>query len=126
MASFYLDHNVGREVAAYLRFAGHDVRTAREIRTERAGDDEHLAIAYQNGWIFITHNIDDFELLHDAWRRWSRLWGVSVLHPGILVLEPGLDEGQIATLIDQQFRSGVTIAGELHMWRPRRGWRRRP
>ncbi len=84
MASIYLDHNVARDVATALRLNGHDVRTAREIHTENVGDDEHLALAYQNRWIFITHNISDFELLHDGWRRWSRLWGLNVLHPGIL------------------------------------------
>jgi hypothetical protein len=126
LARLYLDHNVARDVATHLRLAGHEVRTAREIRTESAGDDEHLALAYQQGWVFITHNITDFELLHDAWRRWSALWGVNVTHPGILALEPGAVPEQLARPIDQQLRSESPIMGELHVWRPRRGWLRRP
>lgn len=126
MAGLYLDHNVAHDVAAYLRLVEYEVLTARQLHTEGAGDDEHLALAYQNGWIFITHNIGDFELLHDAWRRWSQLWGVNAPHPGILALDPGPMPRQIATLIDQQLRSGAPVVGELHVWRPRHGWRRRP
>ena len=125
MASLYLDHNVARDVATALRFAGHDVRTTRQIRTEAADDDEHLALAFQNAWIFITHNMRDFQLLHNAWRRWSRLWGLSVLHPGILALEPGPAPQQIARLIDERLRTGPPIAGELAIWRRIDGWRQR-
>ena len=100
MASLYLDHNVARDVARALRYESHDVRTAREIHTEAAGDDEHLSLSYENSWVFVTHNIQDFRLLHSAWRRWSGLWGVSVSHPGILALEPAPDAQGIAALID--------------------------
>jgi hypothetical protein len=125
LASLYLDHNMAHDVAVQLRQAGHDARTARQLRTGRVGDDEHLALAYQNGWIFVTHNIEDFELLYDAWGRWSRIWGVNVQHPGISILKPGPAPRDVATLVDQQFRSGTPIAGELHVWHPLRGWRQR-
>jgi hypothetical protein len=125
LASLYLDHNVARGVATALRLAGHNVCTAREIHTDSAGDDEHVALAYQNGWIFVTHNTRHFALpLHDAWRRWSRLWGLNVPHPGILTLRPGPAE-QIATLVDERLGSGAPIAGELAVWRSRDGWRQR-
>jgi hypothetical protein len=34
----------------------------------------------------LTHDIDDFELLHDAWVRWSTEWGIERHHAGILIL----------------------------------------
>jgi hypothetical protein len=123
LASLYLDHNLAREVARILRLESHDVRSFREIHTERVTDDEQLALAYENNWIFITHNVRDFTLLHSAWRRWSRLWGVDVLHPGIIALEPVPDALQIASLVDERLRSGARVVGELAVWRPHGGWR---
>ena len=105
-----------------MRADGHDIRTARELRTEDAGDEEHLTLAYENNWIFVTHNIKDFMLLHNAWRRWSALWGVNVVHPGIIALEPMRNALRIVALIDERLRSGSPIAGEMAIWRPRRGW----
>jgi len=92
------------------------------MQTASAGDDVHLTLAYENNWVLVTHNIRDFQLLHDAWRRWSALWGVNVSHPGIIALEPLSNAEQIADLIDQRVRSGASIAGTFAIWHSHRGW----
>jgi len=86
VASLYLDHNVRRETANRLRAEGHDVLRTRELRAERANDDEQLLIAAERGRILLSHNRKGFELLHDAWQRWSAVWGVVAVPAGILVI----------------------------------------
>lgn len=85
MASFYTDHNVALQVALLLRQAGHTAVTARDLGLERAGDDVHLLMAAQHGWMLVTHNRQHFILLHDAWLRWFHAFEVSVRHAGVLL-----------------------------------------
>jgi hypothetical protein len=125
LASFYLDHSVAVEVTVYLRLAGHTVRTTESLGKRKAGDDEQLAIAAQSGWILVTHNIRDYELLHDAWHRWSMMWGVSAQHSGILALEPGPNEQRLSAAIIELLNAKPDLTNELHVWRPRHGWRQR-
>ena len=98
MASFYTDHDVALQVALLLRQIGHTAITARDLGLERAGDDEHLLTAAQRGWILVTHNRQHFLLLHDAWRRWLRVFGVSTVHAGILHTPAWIPEPNSATL----------------------------
>ncbi|MBI3976674.1 MAG: DUF5615 family PIN-like protein [Chloroflexi bacterium] len=126
MADFYVDHNVAREIAVRLQLAGHQARTAQDQGLERAGDDEPLFTAAQWGWILLTHNARDFHLLHDAWRRWSHGWQVSARHAGILILLPPISPMQAVETIAALLQSGQPLPNELHTWRPRQGWMRRP
>lgn len=80
-------------------------------------------LAYQHGWIFVTHNIGDFELLHDAWLRWSELWNVTAPHPGILALAAGPPPDHLASLIEERLASTISIEGQLWIWRSNHGWR---
>lgn len=112
-------------MAVALRLDGHDARTTRELRTETASDAEHLALAYQNGWIFVTHNIAHFALLHDAWLRWSELWGVTVSHPGILALATGPSPEHLAALIAERVNAVPAMEGQLWIWRSDHGWQQR-
>src|SRR5439155_6703597 len=84
MASLYLDHGVAIAVTPPLLAAGHDVVIARRVVPRTAGDDLHLLTATHLGRILVTYDAD-FILLHNAWRRWSRDWGISRLHTGILL-----------------------------------------
>ena len=86
MADFYLDHNVAVELGDLLRRLGHTVRTAAELGLAAAADDEHLLLASQQGWIFVTNNKKDFTLLHGAWKRWATAWGVTAQQFGILTM----------------------------------------
>ena len=126
MAAFYLDHNVARQLADLLRLAGHDARTAPELGIERAGDEEFVSLAARSARILLTHNARDFTLLHAAWRRWSREWGVTVHHSGIMVLIPPLLPPQAAQEVIALLGSGQSLQDELFTWRRHRGWTRQP
>ena len=125
MASLRLDHDVSRDAAGLLRQAGHQANTAWEEGLARAKDDEHLLLAAQGGQVFITHNHEDFFLLHDAWRRWSIAWQVDVRHAGILVI-PQWPAERIATEVDAFLQQGLPLSNELYHWKPSVGWVRRP
>ncbi len=108
MANFYLDHNVSHQLAHALRALGHGVDTAYGLRLDAADDDEQLATAALSGRILVTHNRRDFILLHRAWFRWARLWGVTnVQHHGILMIPdaprlPTPDAARALDIIDGQ------------------------
>jgi hypothetical protein len=87
MARVSIDNDVATALAQILTAAGHPAVTARGQGMDAADDDEQLLFAAQHGWVLVTHNRGDFELLHKAWWRWSAAWGVSVHHAGILVIE---------------------------------------
>jgi hypothetical protein len=126
MADFYLDHNVAAELRDLLRGLGHTVRTADELGLAAATDDEHLLLASEHAWIFITNNKKDFILLHGAWKRWAAAWGVTPQHFGILIMPqegPGiLPRARVAQAIEDLVRSGVQLSNECHEWRPSSGW----
>lgn len=127
VANLYHDHNVAREITHSVRRAGHLVTTARDIGMDRAKDDEQLLVAAQRNWILVSHNREDFFLLHDAWRRWSRAWGVTTTHPGILVVAqmPPAWHRRIADEIVRFVELNPVLSDTLHMWRPTRGWQLR-
>jgi hypothetical protein len=126
MADFYLDHNVAVELGHLLRGLGHTVRTADELGLAAAKDDEHLLLASERAWIFVTNNKRDFTLLHGAWKRWATAWGVTPQHFGIMIMpqeSPGdLPRARVAQAIEDLIRNGAPLANECYEWRPSRGW----
>lgn len=94
---------------------GHTARTALDLGLAHAGDDEHLLIAAQNGWILVSHNRKDFNLLHDGWRRWSAAWGVIALHGGILIIPQSWPAKRTASEIDSFIQTGVLLANQLYL-----------
>ncbi len=131
MASLYIDNDVAVGVAVLLRGAGHQAVTTRDLGRTRASDAAQLLTAAQRNWIFVTHNANDFALLHDGWRRWSEAWGVPAQHAGIVVLPQAtaaerarrrLDEVELAQFLIDLFATGAPRANELWQWRRGRGW----
>ena len=123
MSSFYLDHDVSRHLATALRASSHSVVTTFELGAERQPDGEQLLIAATNRWILLTHNRADFELLHDAWLRWSAAWDITPTHAGILVLPQGrppiMISSHINALVDDRDPSN-----ELHILLRNGQWKR--
>ena len=86
MAGIYTDNDVPLRVAPLLRARGHGVTPTRDLGRSAALDDDQLLLAAQRGWTLVTHNRKDYELLHDAWRRWFSAFAVAATHAGILIL----------------------------------------
>jgi len=60
VASLSLDQNFSHHIVPILSAAGHRVITSRDLRAERAKEDEQLFTAWQSRWILVTHNKDEF------------------------------------------------------------------
>lgn len=87
-----------------MRAYGHDVLAAGQFGLARSRDDALVLYAAQQGRVFLTHNLKDFRLLHDAWHRWSTAWGVAPRHPGIVIYPQGWPP----------VRAGQELASLLH------------
>ncbi|MCC7103946.1 MAG: DUF5615 family PIN-like protein [Chloroflexi bacterium] len=126
MADFYFDSDVSLTVARMLSDAGHDVTTARDLRLQAAADDLHLLTAVQSNRTLVSHNRRDVVLLHDAWLRWPRAFGLALPpHSGVLVLDQTMPAGlfeAIENLLGTV--SGQRRANELFWWRTHGGWLR--
>ncbi len=128
MARFPLDENVSATIAARLRALGHDVATAGDLGLLGADDEVHLLAAEKTDRILVTHNRDDFRLLHRAWRLWARDWGVRRSHAGVLVIPqaPHWSPQHAATEVD--LISRLPLRDELYTydWQGSRGWQQEP
>lgn len=120
--SLHGDHNFARPAVELLRGLGYDVVASRELALDRAFDDEQLVFAARSGRVLLTHDIDDFELLHDAWRRWSVDWHVERHHAGILILPQEWPHQRKAREIDAFLHTGPVLVNQLYRWKPSIGW----
>jgi predicted nuclease of predicted toxin-antitoxin system len=68
----YFDHNVARRLAQVIRARGYDVVEARALGLARAPDGEQLLEATRQRRVLVTHDAEDFALLHDACGAGSR------------------------------------------------------
>src|SRR5690348_6416428 len=67
---FYLDEHVPRAVAEGLRRRGVDVLRAQEGGTLGVDDEQHVALAWREGRVIVTQDVD-FLHLHAAGRPHS-------------------------------------------------------
>lgn len=120
MADFALDNNVPIDVAPRLKARCHSAITTRDAGLWRAPDDEHLWVAAQAGRIFVTHDEEDFALLHRAWLR----WGVPIPHAGIAAVPQGdaWPEQRIADELHALVRGFPSLTNVLYRWRQPSGW----
>lgn len=121
MARAHLDANIPYPVWLDLRGRGHDVTHSRASRElYRAPDGKEVLYAAQDERIIVSHNLKDFRLLHDAWRRWSDAWEVDRRHAGMLLSLPSLDFARLAEAIDKQLEH--TEANQLYELDARWRW----
>ncbi len=67
MTAFYFDENVSAVLEGPLRAYGHLVFSTYTEGHLRSPDPHQLRYATERGQVIVTHNRDDFALLHDAW-----------------------------------------------------------
>ncbi len=94
---------------------GYEVRTSLWEKRLSTLDPDQLLFAVQHGWTFVTHNREDYKLLHRAWT----VWGMHPPHAGILVLEQLTAPEPLATAIDEFLRASPSLTNELYLWRER-------
>lgn len=127
--SFYLDQNVSHFLVAELEQRGHLVSTTTAERRVGAPDPHQLLYAAERNWTLVTHNRKDFWMLHDAWLRWSRRWGVRPRHAGIIVIQLYADQSfsEIAENISNLLTDpDSSLDTALYDWRRSTGWVRFP
>lgn len=127
MAAFYCDEDVTLALVPLLRERGHSATDTDTEGRKGAPDSHQVLYAAERGWTFLTHNRDDYRLLHDAWLLWSYRWGVMPRHSGILILSQrtgaAINVELVHTLV---YDPDVRIANSLYDWIPTRGWQRFP
>lgn len=117
----YLDDNsVDAALMRRLADAGHDVLTPHLAGTAGNADPVHFMSAMRTGRVLLTHDHEDFTLLHDL----VLLAGGH--HPGILVVRQDNDPTRdmspraIARAIHNLTASSVAIPNAVHVlnhWR---------
>lgn len=123
MSKLYLDYNVAMRVAEDLTAAGHDVIHVRDLGTGRATDGHHLLTAAQQRRVLVTHDAEDFRLLHDAWQRWASAWSIDVSHAGILIIpQRNYLAERLVALIEEMLQSRQPLTNRLFRWQPSTGW----
>jgi hypothetical protein len=132
LARLYLDEDFSFDIARHLQGYGHDVVTVRGLRSAGASDGTHLLRAAQDHRLLVTHNGDDFYLLHDAWLCWFRalIPPPPPVHAGILVVPqpvpktgywlPDYGAGEIDAFLSR----GSPLTNRFFAWTPA-GWMER-
>ncbi len=87
MARLFTDEDVSPRIAEHLQKLNHDALTTEQAGRRGSTDNDQPVFATQQDRILITHNRADFLLLHDAWRQWSQLWGVTAAHTAIVAVD---------------------------------------
>jgi hypothetical protein len=90
LARIYLDEEVSARLRDLLREAGHDVTDAKELGHRRGTmwtDARQLFHAARERRVLVSSNRRDFEILHDAWRRWPAPGRNPQAHAGIIVYD---------------------------------------
>jgi hypothetical protein len=133
LARFFLDEDIGSELATLLRIAGHDVLSTGEAGLRSNPDSDQLLHAWLDQRIVVTHNSDDFFLLHLAWTDWPVAWATNPIprHAGIAVIRqpPRLSHADAAIALSDLAASGMPIINDIvslshsREWVPMR-WRR--
>lgn len=129
---FALDETVSHWLAGLLRTDGYDADSAKEPRRLGFHDPQVLAAAAAARRTLVTHNINDFEAIHEAWIMWrrrseSQLARDAVVtfslsgHAGIIVLPHGTPR-MLANLLEPFADSHANIDDRPFVWSISRGW----
>ena len=117
----YLDDDSAQALLVRLLVTdGHDVQVPADAAMAGAKDPAHFLCAAGAGRVLLTHNHDDFKLLHEL------VVGLGGHHPGVLVVRRDNDPTRdlkprhIVRAIRNLLAANILIADELHIlnhWR---------
>jgi urease accessory protein UreE len=113
LATLYLDEDVSHHIRPLLEATGHTIYTTYQQGRAETSDGDQLLYAAANAWTIISHNRRDFELLHDAWLRWTRAWSLGNRHLGILIISQRISHHDNATVIDTLLSAHPNVDDQL-------------
>jgi hypothetical protein len=123
MAAIYIDEDVSKSFLQLLGGYGHTVQHARTTPgMTSVTDGKQLTFAIHHASVLLTHNGKDFHLLHDAWRRWTDMWQLSVSHEGILLIPQHVDKAIIARAVHDRITGSGALSNEFYEWTAHQGW----
>ncbi len=125
LADLYLDENTTVRLIEPLTALGHDVVSANDLGHKGRVDADQFLVSAEYGRVLLTSDRNDFRLLHEAWTAWSRAWGVSRSHAGIIVIHPApnLPIKDVAWAVDAYLsRDTAPLENRLIGWKPPAGW----
>ena len=99
LTDVFADEDVGLTLARMISGRGFNVLSARDAGRLGFPDPEQLAFAAERGLVLLTHNRDDFALLHTQWLQGARE------HAGIIIVKRRLVtvvRENILRLLDQR------------------------
>jgi predicted nuclease of predicted toxin-antitoxin system len=114
------DDSVAALLITLLRRAGHDAQVPADVGQAGEADPVHLAHAIRQDRVLLSHNYDDFKLLHDL------IMTAGGHHPGLLVVrkdnnpQRDLSPAGIVRAIARLLAAGVPVADTYHVlnhWR---------
>ena len=123
---FYLDADVPLLLTEELQRSGHDAVHVRDLGTSRQTDAFHLMNATLDQRILVVHNRRDYALLHDAWHRWSIVWGVEKPHAGILGLPQNPSAHELFAAIEVFLLASLPIASAYYTFNRVTSWIHQP
>ena len=129
MTALYLDEDVPIALGGLLSARGHIIFTTRTESRLGSNDPDQRFFAANRGLVIVTHNRDDFGLLHQAWLVWTQQWGLQRPHAGIIVLGRVLNKptGEYADLIgDLLATPQLMLTDTFYRWHPHSGWTQTP
>jgi predicted nuclease of predicted toxin-antitoxin system len=119
--AFYLDHNVPLDLAGQLRARGYHALHTRELGLQQQHDAAQLLTALDRQAVLVTHDRQDYLLLHRLWQLLRARYPAVPPHAGILRL-PVADAAQLAAALEAFVQGGQVAVNAYYHWQPARGW----
>lgn len=119
--SLYLDECADHDILiAFLTQGGHTVISPRVAGTKGCKDPDHLAHAAAHGYVLLTENPQDFDMLDKSWQAQGRTHaGIFLIHRDNNIRKD-MTPADIVRAIDNLMASGLPIANQVHtlnQWR---------
>jgi hypothetical protein len=109
LVRLFADEDVYNILKQLLSERGHDVVSTNDVGLQGVGDEVCFLHAATDSRVIVTHNGNDYALLHRAWLTWAGHWRIETqpVHHGVLVVPqfPLLDPESTASSIDQLLRT---------------------